>query len=729
MIKNAIRISAFFVLFTAFVAKAAAPDEGMWLPMYLKSLNEKDMKAHGLKLSADDIYNINHSSLKDAVVSLGGFCTGEIVSTEGLMLTNHHCGYERIAEHSDVAHNYLRDGFWAKTRADELPNQGLTASILVRMESVTDVMKSKIKSTNGDDLNELYIEVAKDSIEKAAIAGTHYTAEVKEFFKGNEYYLLVYEVFTDIRLVGAPPSSIGKFGGDTDNWMWPRHTGDFSVFRIYAGKDGKPAPYSKDNIPYQPKYHFTISLKGEKKDDYAMVMGFPGSTDRYLTSYDLTMARDYTNPAIVEAFGTQLDVMKRDMDADPKLKIDLASDYASMSNTYKYYIGQERLLKQGAGINIKQEDEKAFTQWVNADKSRQEKYGNVLTNIQKSLEDYKKIEPALSHFFYGLFSSGTVKYVFNYYPFYKSNQDPKKPVTQAQMDTLGKQIAPKAAAYFNGVTYNTDKKVMKDLLVLMYNKLGDKRPDFLNKIVKEQKKASSPEDAISKYVDEAYAKSTIMNKEKAMAFLEKPDYKKKLLKDPVFNLLMDAIAYYATNLAGTYQQSNNALDKEHEKYIAALREWKNDKTFYPDANSTLRVTYGNVKPYFPRDGVFYDYYTTYEGILEKQNPNDPEFVVPEKMLDLLRKKQFGRYAQNDTLRINFLSNNDITGGNSGSPVLNANGELIGLAFDGNWESMIGDLYVNPAVNRTISVDIRYVLWVIDEYADADQLIKEMTISE
>ncbi|RYD76941.1 MAG: S46 family peptidase, partial [Sphingobacteriales bacterium] len=529
--------------------------------------------------------------------------------------------------------------------------------------------------------------------------------------------------------VGAPPSSIGKFGGDTDNWMWPRHTGDFSVFRIYAGRDGKPAPYSKDNIPYVPKYNFTISLKGEKKEDYAMVMGFPGNTDRYLTSYDLDIAKDYTNPAIIEAFGTQLDVMKRDMDADPKLKIELASDYASMSNTYKYYVGQERQLKQATVIAKKQEDEKAFTQWVNADNSRKEKYGTVLSNVKNTLEQYKAIEPALSHFFYGLFSTGAMKYAFGYYGFYRMNQDPKNPASQGKMDTLGASMVPKAEAYLGGVSYNTDKKVLKEILLMMYNKLGDKRPEFLNNIVKSQKKATSPQDAISKYVDNMYAESTILQKEKATAFLKKPNYKKKLLKDPAFEFLMNAVTYYTTNLAPTYQQRTASLDAEHKKYMAALREWQKDKTFYPDANSTLRVTYGNVKPYFPRDGVFYDYYTTYEGILEKQNPNDPEFVVPEKMLDLLRKKQFGRYAQQDTLRVNFLSNNDITGGNSGSPVLNANGELIGIAFDGNWESMIGDLYVNPAVNRTISVDIRYVLWVIDEFADADHLIKEMTIRE
>ncbi|MGZ5282220.1 MAG: S46 family peptidase [Bacteroidia bacterium] len=731
MIKNALRISTIFVLFTAFLAKASSPDEGMWLPLYLKSLNEKDMKAHGLKLTADDIYNINKSSLKDAVVQLGNFCTGEIVSAEGLMLTNHHCGYDKIADHSSEKNNYLRDGFWAKTKADELPNPGLTASILVRMEDVTDVMKKKTALTDQPEMQQVYIKMAVDSITQAATAGTHYKAEIKEFFKGNEYYLLVYEVFKDVRLVGAPPSSVGKYGGDTDNWMWPRHTGDFSIFRIYAGKDGKPAPYSKDNVPYKPKQFFNISLKGVEKEDYTMIIGFPGSTDRYLTSYDLETSRDYTNPAVVEALGTRLEIMKAEMDASEAVKIALAGDYASMSNSHKYTIGQQRQLKQGGAIVEKKQDEEAFMKWVNADNARKEKYGNVLQNIKNAQEQYKTIEPGISYLFYGVYS-GPVKHAFSYYSFYRmhSNNEKGKP-TQAQLDSLGAKLLPVVQNYHRSSNKNVDKKVMKATLKMMYNGMEEnKRPAILNTIVKQQKKAKSPEEAIDTYVDNIYATSFLTDSTAAYNFLKKPNYKKKLEKDPLYKLMVGLIQdYYFASLAVVHQQSSGAMEDEHKKYIEGLREWKKDKVFYPDANSTLRVTYGNVKPYFPRDGVFYDYYTTHEGIIEKYDPKDDEFNAPSQLIEMLKKKQFGRYGQKDTLRVNFLSNNDITGGNSGSPVLNANGELVGIAFDGNWESMIGDLYVNPALNRTISVDIRYVLWVIDEFANADHLIKEMVIKE
>jgi hypothetical protein len=702
----------------------ADPDEGMWLPLYLKQLNEKDMQAKGLKLTADDIYSINKSSLKDAVVNLGGFCTGEIVSAEGLMLTNHHCGYDKIAEHSTVEHDYLKDGFWAKTRAEELPNPGLTASILVYMEDVTKTINNALTGVS-EEMKPVRLELMKDSIIKASTADNDYEAEVQDFFKGNEYYLLVYEVFKDVRLVGAPPSSIGKFGGETDNWMWPRHTGDFSIFRIYSGPDDKPAEYSTSNIPYKPKKFFKLSLKGEKQGDYAMILGYPGTTDRYLTSYDLALARDFTNPAIIEAFGTQLDIMKKDMDASEELKIALASDFASMSNTHKYYIGQERLLPQGSAIDAKRADEEAFSKWVNADTERRKKYGTLLGDIQSNTEKYKKIEPGLSYFFYGFFQTGTVKYAFTYYPIIQKNSGEKK-ATKAQMDSMAQIIKPAVMRYFEGKSYNTDRKVIEAILAMMYKGIKDDRPAFLDKIVAKYK-AATPEESIKKYVDELYKKSALLNKEKAEKWLNKPDYK-KLTKDPLIQMMSGIFAYYF-ELVPTYQEYSGKAQEYEKLYMQGLREWKSNKKFYPDANGTLRVTYGSVLPYFPRDGVFYKYYTTYEGIMEKDNPKDPEFDVPDQQLGLFKAKRFGKYAQNDTLRVNFLTNNDITGGNSGSPVIDANGNIIGLAFDGNWESMVGDLYVDPSVNRTICVDIRYVLWIIDEFAHADSLIKEMKIAE
>ena len=700
------------------------PDEGMWLPLYLKSLNEKDMQKLGLRLTADDIYSINHTSLKDAVVSLGGFCTAEIVSAEGLLLTNHHCGYESITAHSTIEHDYLNNGFWAKTKEEEMPNMGLTASILVSMEDESVLINSKVAGLSGADKRAKLGDL-EDSISKAAMKGNHYKASVHSFFNGNEYYLLVYEVFKDIRLVGAPPASIGKFGGETDNWMWPRHTGDFSVFRIYADKDGNPAPYSKENVPYKPKYFIPISLKGEKKDDYTMVYGFPGSTTRYLTSADLIHKRDYHNPSLIAGFKTMLDIMKSDMDADPKLKLALASDFAEHSNSYKFYVGEERQLNQSGFITQLQGEEVAFTKWVNEDAARSKKYGKVLDDIIAYNNQSKALEPMLGYVYYAFFSTSAVQYGFNYYPLARPGGGK---LSKSEIDTLGNNIKPAVKEYFEKNELNTDKKILKAELLLMYTNFpADKRPDLFAEILDKHKKAT-PEDAINEYVDEMYKKSVVTDEKRALDFLGKPDVK-KLEKDPYYKLILDMYAYYNNNLRTANHTIEDSLGKAHKRYMEALCEWKKDDKFYPDANSTLRLTYGEVEPYLPRDAVKYKYYTTYEGILEKYDPKDPEFAAPKEEIELFKAKKFGRYAQDDTLRICFITNNDITGGNSGSPVLNADGQLIGLAFDGDWESMLSDVHFDPATNRTICVDIRYVLWIMDVYAHADNLIKEMKIVE
>jgi hypothetical protein len=724
MIRN-LFATACLVIFCGSVATAGSPDEGMWLPLYLKQLNEKDMQAKGLKLSAEDIYSINQSSLKDAVVSLGGFCTAEIVSNEGLLLTNHHCGYDKIAEHSSVDHDYLRDGFWAKSRAEELANPGLTASILVYMQDVTQIVNDRLSKV-GKEAHAMHLKFLRDSMIKSATQGNGYTAEVKEFFKGNEYYLLVYEVFKDVRLVGAPPSTIGKFGGETDNWMWPRHTGDFSVFRIYTGPDGKPAEYSTSNIPYKPKKFFKISLKGEKQGDYAMVLGYPGSTDRYLTSYDLQLARYNTNPAVIDAFGRQLGIMKKDMDSSQELKIAMASDFASMSNTHKYYIGQQRQLNEGNYSEIKRLQEVGLVKWIRANSERQAKYGSLIKNIMVNNDKYKTIEPGLSYFFYGFFNTGTLKYAFNYYPMVQKGQA-QVVTTRKEMDSMVTAIRPAIENYLNGKTFNTDRKIIEEVLLMMYTNIKRNRPEYLVSIVDEST-ASTPQEAIHLYVEEMYKESMLLDKKKAKRWMKRPKFD-KFINDPLISMMNGLFEYYFEYLSPVYQEYAAKGNDYQKLYVQALREWQTEKSFYPDANSTFRVTYGTVEPYYPRDGVLYKDYTTYEGILAKNNPNDPEFAVPEQQIKLLKAKQFGRYAENDTLRVNFITNNDITGGNSGSPVLNGKGDLIGIAFDGNWESMIGDLYVDPAVNRTICVDIRYVLWVIDEYADADHLIREMTVAE
>ncbi len=723
MIKRILSLCLCLFLFASLFAEDM-PDEGMWLPLYLKSLNEKDMQKLGLRLSVDDIYSINHSSLKDAVVSLGGFCTAEIVSAEGLLLTNHHCGYESITEHSTIDHDYLNNGFWAKKHEDEMPNMGLTASILVSMADETTLINNAVGGLTGKERRAKLGDL-EDSISKAAMKDNHYKASVHSFFNGNEYYLLVYEVFTDVRLVGAPPAAIGKFGGETDNWMWPRHTGDFSVFRIYVDKDNNPAAYSKDNVPYKPKYFIPISLKGEKKDDYTMVYGFPGSTTRYLSADDLIQKRDYDNPALISGFKTMLDIMKQDMDADPKLKLALSSDFAEFSNTYKFFVGEEKQLGQSNYISQLQGEEVAFKQWVNADDARKKKYGTVLDDIITYNNQAKTIEPMLGYIYYAFFATKAVQYGFNYYAFTRPGSDK---LSKKEADTIGNGIKPDVKEYFAKNETNTDKKILKAELLLMYANIpAEKRPDIFKEIMDKHKNAT-PEVAINDYIDEMYKKSELTDEKRALSFLSKPNIK-KLEKDPYYKMVMDLYSYYATNLQATNHIAQDSLNKAHKRYMQALREWKTNEKFYPDANSTLRLTYGQVEPYLPKDAVAYKYYTTYEGILQKYDAKDPEFAAPKDEIALFKEKKFGRYAKDDTLHICFITNNDITGGNSGSPVLNADGQLIGLAFDGDWESMLSDVHFDPATNRTICVDIRYVLWIMDVYAHADNLIKEMTIVE
>ena len=699
--------------------------EGMWLPILLKEYNEKDMQAQGLKLSAEDIYSINHSSIKDAVVSLGGFCTAEIVSDQGLLFTNHHCGFESIAAHSTKEHDYLKNGFWAKSHEEELSNEGLYVSILVYMKDVTKIIMDSANKVKNEDVRQLVIRKLRDSIEKAEPNTNDYKIQVRSFFKGNEYYLLAYQVFKDVRLVGAPPQSIGKFGGDQDNWMWPRHTGDFSILRIYTGPDGKPAAYSKDNIPYKPKHFLPISLKGFKKDDYTMILGFPGSTDRYLTSAEFEADCNIKNPAAIEAMGTELNIMKQDMDADRAIALTMASTYASTSNTYKYYLGQERQLKQMSYINAQKEKEAKFTAWVNENEERKAKYGKIFDNIKAADEKLASIEPAFSYIANGFFGASVAQYGFGSYSLHRSIED-KIPPPRKIIDSLASLTSKAAEEYFAKNTGPTDKKVLAGELYLIYTRIPkEKQPEYLVKMIAKYK-VSDPKIAVDLYVDDLYRNSSLLSKEKAIPFFKKVTAK-KLEKDPFFALMSAIVNYYFADLSPTYSDVNSKLAENHRIYIQGLREWQKDRKFYPDANSTLRVTYGKVEPYIPRDAVSYKYYTTYEGLLEKYNPSDPEFDMPARQLELFKNKKFGRYAENDTLRINFLTTTDITGGNSGSPVMDGNGRLIGLAFDGDWESMIGDLVIDPKVNRTIAVDIRYVLWIIDIYAQADNIIKELKI--
>jgi KaiC/GvpD/RAD55 family RecA-like ATPase len=707
--------------------------EGMWLPLLLERLNYADMQKMGLQLTPEELYSINHSSLKDAIVGLsnspnpqGYFCTAEIVSGQGLIFTNHHCGYASVQKHSTVEHDYLKDGFWAFSKDEELPNEGLTASVLVYMSDVTDSIVPVLDTV--DEHERISVErkiISK--LAKEASEGGRYNVVIKPFFEGNEYYMFVYLVYRDVRLVGAPPSSIGKFGGDTDNWMWPRHTGDFTIFRIYTAPDGSPAEYSEENIPLKPKHYLPISLDGIKKDDFAMIWGFPGSTSRYLTAEGVKFRTDKYFPPLIESFGKKLEIWKKHMDADQAVKIKYAANYAGIANSWKYFIGQKRGVEKLHIYDEKKAFEKRFTEWVNADEMRKEKYGNVLQEIENTYAQRSNIiEPLIYASITGISGAEIIGFAQNFSGIEgmmeAAAKEKKKEKRAKKEEKIKKQIEKlksKLDEIYKDYDENTDRDVLAAMTEMYMEKTPDSlHPEYLKKLIK---KFKGNYQYLSGYV---FSNSVFANKQKFEAFLDKPSLK-KIKKDPAFNLMKE----YMTKItdASSAYRGDNGFSKARRLYIQAIREMQPEKVFYPDANSTLRFSYGKVEPYNPADAVEYDYQTHLYGVMEKEDPASDEFTVPAKLKELYEKRDFGPYGQNGKMDVDFLTTNDITGGNSGSPVINGKGELIGLAFDGNWEAMSSDIAFNKKLQRTIVVDIRYVLFVIDKYAGASNIVDELTI--
>jgi hypothetical protein len=706
------------ILFIGSLPIQLKADEGMWLPLLIERLNQRDLQEMGLQLTPEEIYSVNNSSLKDAIVSMGGFCTGEIISENGLMLTNHHCGYDQIRANSTVENDYLTDGFWAGSYDEELPNPGLFVSFLVRMEDVTSQILPELEGLQGEDQRNAKIAELSRSIAAAAEEGTHYDAEVNSFYAGNEFYLFVYESFEDVRLVGAPPSSVGKYGGDTDNWMWPRQTGDFSLFRVYTGPDGKPAPYSPDNIPMKPKHFLPVSVAGVEEGDFTMTFGYPGSTDRYLSSWGIEQAIEKKNPTIVEIRQAKLDVLKEDMDADDATRIMYASKYAQIANYWKYFIGQTEQLKAN-NVKVKKEElEAQFREWANAPE-RVDIYGDALNMIQKGTE--MKDNTVIGGTYVlegGLLGADAVLFTYRM---------GRQLEAYMEMETGGDKTALKdrlkiaAAEFFEGANMSTDKKLFAVTTELYSQNVTD---DQLPAFIAENKKKYDGK--WMDYAERVYDKSIFTDLNRLTDFIEDPS-EKALDKDPMLAVANDYFAVYQGQ-AAMNKEANDMLAMGNRLFQDGLRKMMPNKDFYPDANSTMRASFGNIASYNPKDGVEYMFYTTLDGVMEKYVPEDDEFDLPQKLIDLHEARDYGQYADEDgNLRVNFISTNDITGGNSGSPVINGKGELIGLAFDGNWEAMSGDINFEKSIQRTISVDIRYVLFIIDKYAGATHLIDEMTL--
>lgn len=703
-----------FQLFTFNDCKA---DEGMWLPSLLQK-NYEQMQKEGLKLTVDQLYDVNHSSLKDAIVWFNGGCTSEIISDQGLLLTNHHCGYDAIANHSTTADNILDNGFWAKSYSEEKENPGMWASILVRMDDVSDRVNKAIAGLDAKAAEAKKAEVFKQ-IESEATQGNGYEAFVRSMFKDNAFYVFVFEKFTDIRLVAAPPQSVGKFGGDTDNWMWPRHTADFSMFRIYANKDNKPAPYSKDNVPYKPKRSLAINISGLNEGDFTMVYGVPGRTNRYETSYGIQLAIDKINPAIVALRDIRLTAWKTEMEKSDSVRLLLSSQYAKIANYWKYFIGQTEQLKHLKVLEEKQATEKQFADWSknNAD------YANILANFENAYKDYNNYALHATYMKEGVTGSSIIAFASNYMALEKALKSEKADEIQKSVEAIKKA----EIAFYKSFNAKSEERILAQLTQMFYENIpASQHPQYLSDLVKKNKGKTNTE-TFEKIAHKVFEKSVMVTQASADKFLSKPDLK-KLSNDPAFAYFVAFYTNFMDNIKPHIDNFNVINNAEGKKYVKALMEMQSTKNFYPDANSTMRLTYGTVKSYQPKDGMNYNYYTTLSGVMEKENPNTFEFQVPAKLKALYKAKDFGQYANKEgDVTVAFISNNDITGGNSGSPVINGNGELVGLAFDGNWEAMSGDIYFDQKYKRTISCDIRYILFLIDKFGGAKNLIDEMKI--
>jgi hypothetical protein len=722
------RILLLLLLFSVGFRQLALADEGMWLVHLLGEQVYNDMVKHGLKLSKEQLYSLNKASLKDAIVIFGGGCTGEIVSSQGLIFTNHHCGYEAIADASTVEHNYLRNGFYAKARAEEIRAEGLTVQFLVRIDDVTAQVEAALTGLSAFERAVRQPSLFTEIVEKAT-AGTGYEGRISPMFKGNQFLLFVYERYRDIRLVGAPAESIGKFGGDTDNWEWPRHTGDFSVFRVYTDRNGKPADYSADNIPLKPKYHLPVSIKGFKDGDYSMIYGYPGSTNRYETSFGVKLKTDVENSAIVNLRGKRLALMMEQMEKDPAVRLKLASDYAGIANYWKFFDGERKQLLKYDVYDQKKKDEEKFITWAKGKPA----YETIFTQYATAYDEWA---PYTKHRIYmneGIAGSPLAAFARSLVPLEaalsKTNASQEPQGSNADVAKVMTAAIARHDAFLSSEDIPSDRKIMAVTAKMFYDDIDQAQlPQEFYQKVAQQYGSLHTETTFQKMADNIFDNTMFLNDDKWKAFVEKPTLA-ALQADPAYAYVSAFVKNYNEKIDKKFKDFtiiNNDLGRQ---YLKGIREMNPGKVMYPDATFTMRVSYGNVKSYKPRDAVFYDDVCTMTGVLQKYQPGNYEFDLPDNLLDNARKKNFGPYkdvAAND-LVVCFITTNDITGGNSGSPVLNGHGELIGLAFDGNYEALSHKIAFDKDLNRTICVDVRYVLWCIDVLGGAKNIISELTL--